>query len=210
MQVKKIAEEAKAEIQKARMDAGGQSSFQGKPKTGRIALTETKQPRDVSKRYAINEEIEMGSDDSFDSDQQREIALLDQQWCDLVDSYIGDHDLMDAPPNEDSRWVMDQANASGSHHRVDSENFRTPRNETEPRKSIRNMQTEDRSMSRNIGFLSTARRPIKQDSSEAYGGYHTHTKQPSNGARNILGAGGAITGSKSGRVQSGSGSERRH
>jgi hypothetical protein len=48
----------------------------------------------------------MGSDDSFDSDQQREIALLDQQWNDLVNEYIEDPNLMQFPPNTEDRFVM--------------------------------------------------------------------------------------------------------
>lgn len=48
----------------------------------------------------------MGSDDSFDSDQQREIALLDQQWNDLVNEYVGDPDLMVSPPNIEDRMIL--------------------------------------------------------------------------------------------------------
>lgn len=48
----------------------------------------------------------MGSNDSFDSDQQREIAMLDQQWNDLVSHYIEDPDLMNSPPDDDGRFVM--------------------------------------------------------------------------------------------------------
>jgi len=78
----------------------------------------------VNKKYAINDEIQMGSDDSFDSDQQREIALLDQQWNDLVNEYIEDPELMQFPPNMEDRNVMRQRTPSPDEFM--SENIASP------------------------------------------------------------------------------------
>ena len=84
LQVMKIAERAKNQIDKTQHD----------------------QSLEVQQKYGLNDEIQMGSDDSFDSDQQREIALLDQQWNDLVNEYIEDPNLMQFPPNTEDRFVM--------------------------------------------------------------------------------------------------------
>lgn len=42
-------------------------------------------------------------EDSFDSDQQREIALLDQQWNDLVNEYIADAEVLDSTISENNQ-----------------------------------------------------------------------------------------------------------
>ena len=86
----------------------------------------------------------MGSNESFDSDQQREIALLDQQWNDLVNEYIGDPDIMNYPPNEDSRFIIAGQSAkqfeteSKNRYIASEENLASP-NERKHRTSVKTL-----------------------------------------------------------------------
>ena len=96
----------------------------------------------------------MGSNDSFDSDQQREIAMLDQQWNDLVSHYIEDPQLMNLPTSDDGRYVMShQYNTANQKN----ENYMSMNNQSSNKKT--NKTGRDDHSYTNKGFFSKARRP---------------------------------------------------
>ena len=57
----------------------------------------TKEAEQVQIEAPLEDIEEASSHDSFESDVDREVAQLDQQWNNLVDEYVADKELIDFP-----------------------------------------------------------------------------------------------------------------
>ena len=89
----------------------------------------------------------MGSaiDDSFDTDQQHQIDLLDNQWQDLVDKYVKEPEILNFPPNDDKRFVL-QNYKTGSPDRKTGNNFLYYNKDADEPKRIISMNSDNRTL----------------------------------------------------------------